>query len=145
MTKARTEQPHLEEKRVCLILSDHEDPHVKWVLQHIDKYPGCTYLWIDTATALSKFRINIVLDNDWGGELNGYKISQISSIWYRRPVRPKSNDNGLNEKFIPLAEEEMREVLHNFYRIADCRILPHPAFNNEADHKLLQLKTAKAK
>jgi hypothetical protein len=143
MTKEEIEGTSTSEQRVCLILSDHDDPHVKWVLQHIDKYQNCSYLWLDTAEALSDFRINIALENDWVGSVNGYQLHQITSIWYRRPVKPKGRTTKLNEKFVSLAEEEMREVLHNFYRIANCKILPHPKFNNEADYKLLQLIKAK--
>lgn len=131
-------------KKVSLILSQKEDEHVHYVLNHLKLYPDCEIIFLDTDNAITDFKLNINFNNnDWEGTLNGYKLSQLNSIWYRRPTRPKAKKGNVNEKFVPLVEDEMRELLHNFYRISNCKILPHPKYNNEADFKLLQLKVAK--
>src|SRR5205807_2606335 len=78
----------------------------------------------------------------WAGSINGVDISSLKSIWYRRPTRPDSSCIEINPTFAKLAESEMREVLHGFYRVGGCRVLPHPCANREADYKLLQLQVA---
>src|SRR5437867_3386404 len=112
-------------KMHCLILSDRKDPHVARVLEHLPKYAPCDHIWIDTADSLRDFKVGIALDpvnKVWRGSINEIDVSALNSIWYRRPSVPRSDCMSVNPRFAKLAEEEMREVLHNFYRIAGCRI-----------------------
>lgn len=129
-------------KKFSLILAEPEDVHVKAVMEHIKEYPNCEALWIDTEHSLSNLNVDFKFDKGWSGTLNGFDISNINSIWYRRPKSPKAGEEFVHKYFASLAEDEMRAVLHNFYRISNCPVLPHPGFNREADHKLLQLKVA---
>ncbi|MBP7687774.1 MAG: hypothetical protein KA765_07695 [Thermoflexales bacterium] len=133
-------------KKVCLILSDDLDPHVLAVLSHFKQHDDWIPWVLDTSDALRNLRIDMCLDDskqiEWSGSLNGHNISSVRSIWYRRPGRPKSTDGRMKGPLARLAEEEMRSLLQNIYRIVDCPILPRPSADREADYKLLQLKVA---
>lgn len=129
-------------KKVCLILSEKEDPHVHTVLQHLKNFPETEICWLDTESALTDLNINFSLNKTWKGKFNSFDIDQLYSVWYRRPKKPKAQKNQVHKYFQNLAEEEMQYFLHNFYRICECKVLPHPNYNKEADHKLLQLKKA---
>lgn len=131
-------------KKVCLILSEKEDPHVNAVLQHKEFYGDVEICLLDTKSALANFKINLTLTDNWSGIFNEFQTDNLKSIWYRRPKKPKANKDLIHKHFLPLAEEEMHYFLENFYRISDCKILPHPSYNREADHKLVQLKIAKS-
>lgn len=131
-------------RKVCLILSDKEDPHVNAVIQHQEHYGDIEVYLIDTESALTNLNINLTLADIWSGTFNGFEAKSLTSIWYRRPKKPKANKNLIHKHFLPLAEEEMHYFMENFYRISECKILPHPCYNREADHKLVQLKIAKS-
>ncbi len=131
--------------KTCIILAEPNDFHVQKVLEHHNEETCWDYLVLDTAKALTELKLSLYLDTPskaWDGALNGTLISDIGSIWYRRPARPSAKHTVLRNELAALAEEEMRTLLHNIYRIVPCRILPHPASDREADYKLLQLKVA---
>lgn len=125
-----------------LILSNKDDPHVAQVLQHATQYPDCTPVLMDTKHALEELSISMRIGDCSSGRIQDIDITDICSIWYRRPVQPKAPSETIDREYRLLAQSEMRALLHNLYRIIPCRILPHPGWNREADHKLFQLRCA---
>lgn len=132
---------------VCIILAEAADVHVQKVMQHMGDFKDWECVVLDSARALKDLSVNLHLDKGshiWEGDFNGKPLASIRSIWYRRPSRPKAEYIDINPEMARLAEAEMRSVLDNFYRLVNCRILPHPTSDYEADFKLYQLHVAAA-
>ena len=132
----------------CLILSATDDPHVTQVVEHFAQRNEWRVIILDTKMALGDLQLVLGFgpeSEQWTGTLNGLPLASIRSIWYRRPERPKPPaDTVMHPGHQALAAEEMRSLLQNLYRILPVRILPNPAHNREADHKLWQLKIARS-
>ncbi|TET20271.1 ATP-dependent carboxylate-amine ligase [Candidatus Bathyarchaeota archaeon] len=69
-------------------------------------------------------------------------LSQVHSVWYRRPVSPTPSPE-LSKEANDFVEAEAKDALLGIWRTLDCFWVSHPDRIREAENKLNQLKRAK--
>ncbi len=126
--------------RKVLIVTNEDDPHADKVIDHL----GENVFRINTEKILGDFNINISIYNGHNNSfISGYnrKILQndISSVYYRRPVKPLDEVSSFDSVRIGEAWGALYHFLHS---LSNIPWMGHPLNDKKNSSRLLQLDTA---
>lgn len=71
------------------------------------------------------------------------KLSDIKSVWFRRPVAPIVSNSIVDPGISAFAQRESQEALSGLWRTLDCYWISHPDAINQASYKTKQLVIAR--
>lgn len=130
---------------MILILSSHDDLHVKEVIKYL---PKNSYLIFDLSDLPKKHHIAIqyqpefkaLLLDEHGNELAN--LTQYTSFWWRRPQLYELHDELQNSEFTNWAYQEIEETVFGLWQSLDGKWINNPNHDDYASRKVYQLKIA---
>jgi len=133
-----------------LILTEQRDPHADAVIRELESLET-PVVRLNTEDFLQSVEFSWKIESGSDREAvlriadSGREIvaSEIRSAWYRRPRVPAPPTN-MGEPFRSFTVKEAQSTLWGFYATLDCLWVSNPFAIKRAEHKLLQLSTAKS-
>lgn len=123
-----------------LVVTNRNDPHADAVIDLL----GNSVLRLNTDEILNEFHSDIIISNQSNlSAISGHSrkllCDNISSVYYRRPEKPKEENSKYDE--IRIAEA-WGALYHLFYGLDKLPWMGHPLKDKKNSSRLLQLKTA---
>lgn len=129
-----------------LIITNKDDPHVDYVLPKMEGF-GLVVHRLNTEDISNSFNISLVPGDSQKSHINFFingilSLSEISGVWYRRPIQPKLDET--QKKFRDVVKNE---ILHTFQGLysnleKDCLWVNYPFAVRQAENKIYQLRLA---
>jgi len=125
-----------------LVISHGKDAHIKFVAKHL----SVELLQFDP----QRFPLNIDITYCWNGKCfeissNGRKISDVTSVWYRKPKLPDLSSVEVKPEVRILMVESCNEAVGLLYGLMQGKLwVNNPHANRRANNKLLQAEVAKS-
>jgi glutathione synthase/RimK-type ligase-like ATP-grasp enzyme len=127
---------------VILIVTNREDFTADWLIVELERR-GTPFVRFNTEDYPARTRVSWT-DNGLQHlktERAALDLSEVASVWYRRPVPPAPSNWETRDRAI-WAIGEAREVLAGLWRSLDTLWVNHPDKNRLASSKLHQLRIA---
>ncbi len=133
---------------MILIVTNKKDVTADFLIIEL-KRQNISFVRFNTEDFPQKVRITTNLDKQ-GNVVSGYinlphskvNLTDITSVWYRRPLRSEFADKLSDETVSHFTITESWEFLQGLWRILDCFWISNPDNIRRAESKLLQLKVA---
>lgn len=131
---------------MILILSSHDDLHVREVCKHLS---ADSYLVLDLSALPKKQHIavryqpdfQVILLDEHGNQLAD--LTEFNSYWWRRPQLYELHDEIKSSEFSNWSYQEMEETVFGVWQSLGGRWINDPNHDDHASRKVYQLKTAK--
>ena len=123
-----------------LVVTNEDDPHADAVIDLLGK----NVFRLNSEQILGEFQTNILLsDSSQTSFVSGYGrklcFDDISSVYYRRPEKPKDEQNPFDKVRV---DEAWGALYHSLYGLDHLPWMGHPLMDKRNSSRLLQLKTA---
>jgi glutathione synthase/RimK-type ligase-like ATP-grasp enzyme len=128
---------------MILVVTNEDDPHADAVISHLKSN---AVFRLNTETLLSESNLFFLLDKkQHRTEFSAYNthftdLSAIKCVYYRRPLKPKSETSDLSEIII---DEAWGALYHALNSLTNIKWLGHPHFDKINSSRILQLTKAK--
>lgn len=131
-----------------MFVSTEYDPHVDFLINKM-RTQGRPFLRFNTENFPTNATINLLISNQSSSgniKLSSnkkYLHEEITSVWYRRPSRPKlpASYDLATQQFV---EGETIDVLNGLWELIEATWVNHPKHNKQANNKVRQLLQASA-
>lgn len=127
---------------MILVVSNEDDPHADAVISHLKNQ---SVFRLNTETLLTESDFNFVLENKQClSEFSAYnshftELSQVKRVYYRRPVKPRTEGSSFSDIII---DEAWGALYHALNSLTNIKWLGHPHFDKINSSRILQLTKA---
>lgn len=128
---------------MLLIVTQRDDFHADWVVHELHRRHA-PFVRMNTEDYALATSLSWTVDGASALRFAGkdLDLSEVSAVWYRRPVPPVVSTE-LPAEAAAWARGEAREALVGVWRMLDALWVNHPDRNRMAESKMWQLRTAR--
>jgi hypothetical protein len=127
---------------MILVVSNEDDPHADAVISHLKDQ---SVFRLNTETLLAESEFNFLLEKkQYSSAFSAYNthiadISNINRVYYRRPIKPKTEATKFSDIII---DEAWGALYHALNSLTHIKWLGHPHFDKINSSRILQLTKA---